>query len=128
MVVTAYTVPSMAVLGGQGVCRTALPAGLMGRPPPTAAAAAPAPVPGPPEEREFVDDDGTRYVWDEREGRYVPAPAGPVPTYSVDDMVFQAEGTPADPVTPAGGPAPTVCQHAHVVALCWLSWRVPMSP
>lgn len=44
----------------------------------------------PPEERSFVDDDGTLYVWDPALRKFQPAGEQPV-GYTEDDMVFVAD-------------------------------------
>mmetsp|Transcript_33783 Transcript_33783/g.73845 ORF Transcript_33783/g.73845 Transcript_33783/m.73845 type:complete len:467 (-) Transcript_33783:320-1720(-) len=55
-----------------------------------AAAAEPLERPSTPEEKSFVDDDGTMYIWD-KEKRVFVAQAENVATYDEADMVFQEE-------------------------------------
>ena len=45
----------------------------------------------PPDERNFVDDDGTAYEWDPAQRRFVEMGAPPAPTYGVEEMTFAVE-------------------------------------
>ena len=44
----------------------------------------------PPEERNFVDDDGTAYQWDPAQRRFAEMGA-PAPSYGVEEMTFAVE-------------------------------------
>mmetsp|Transcript_7974 Transcript_7974/g.13825 ORF Transcript_7974/g.13825 Transcript_7974/m.13825 type:complete len:472 (-) Transcript_7974:379-1794(-) len=46
--------------------------------------------PSTPEEKTFVDDDGTMYVWDSKQRKFATQ-ATEMPTYDESDMVFQEE-------------------------------------
>ena len=76
----------------------------------------------PPEERDFVDDDGTAYRWDPAQRRFAELGAPPAPSYGVEEMTFavEPEVIPAMPRKEARPPTarpPAAPLHSHDKAL-----------
>lgn len=77
--------------------------------------------PTPPQDREFEDDDGTRYLWDSTLRSYVPQPDGTAAaaaaaaaTFTAEDMVFP-DSAPA-PLPPFFPPPAAAAAAAHFSA------------